>query len=130
MSAIEEIVGRLKNYPDLRYKISGSTIAIEPPSQDGFSLSLIEAGSEWVVQFDGWHEHFDSETDALNCFAFGLTDECRLQITFRGSMPCKWTVQSKSDSGWVSDSTTGLLLFPFWLSKRIEYRQNNVIIGR
>lgn len=127
MSAIVEIEKRLRNFPELRYKISESTITIEPPSRGGFSLSLIETGSQWVVQFDGWHEHFDSETDALDCFAFGLTDECRLQITYRGSKPCKWTLQSKSGSGWVSDSTTGLLVFPFWLRKRVEYLQNNII---
>ncbi len=84
VTAIEEIKERLKKYPELKYNVSGSTITIDAPSPDGFSVSLIEGTSEWIVHFDGWHEHFDSKDAALNCFAFGLSDECRLEITLRG----------------------------------------------
>ncbi len=129
MTAIEEIKERLKKYPELKYNVSGSTITIDAPSPDGFSVSLIKGTSEWIVHFDGWHEHFDSKDAALNCFAFGLSDECRLEITLRGKFPYGWTLQSKTDNGWESDSTTGLIFFPFWRRKRVEYRRNNVLKG-
>ncbi len=129
VTAIEEIKERLKKYPELKYNVSGSTITIAAPSPDGFSVSLIEGTSEWIVHFDGWHEHFDSKDAALNCFAFGLSDECRLEITLRGKFSYRWTVQSKTDNGWESDSTTGLIFFPFWRRKRVEFRRNNVLKG-
>ena len=115
VTAIEEIKERLTKYPDLNYKISGSTITIEALSPDGFSVSLIEGTSEWIVHFDGWHEYFDTKDAAQNCLAFGLSDECRLEITLRGTFPYRWTVQSKTENGWESDGTTGLIFFPFWI---------------
>lgn len=35
-----------------------------------------------VVGYGGWHEHFHSPEKALECFAFGFSDQCRLKITW------------------------------------------------
>jgi len=129
VTTIEKIKERLSSYPAPKYIISGSTITIEAPSPDGFSVSLIEGTTEWIVHFDGWHEHFDTEDEALNCFMFGLSNECRLQITLRGTFPYRWTVQKGIENEWDPDSTTGLIFFPFWRRKRVEYRQNDVLNG-
>jgi hypothetical protein len=126
MAAIEEIEQRLKEYPHLKYRISDNSITIDAPSGDGFSVSLLEGNSEWIIGFDGWHEHFDTKDEALNYFAFGLSGKCRLEITLRGSFPYRWTVQSRTNNGWQTDSTTGLLVYPFWRRKHVEYRQNDV----
>ena len=74
--------------------------------------------------FDGWHEHFDTEEEALNCFEFGLSGNCRLKVVYRGSFAHRWTLESKTDSGWREDSTTGLLVFPFWRRRRAVYLTN------
>lgn len=95
MSTIEKIKKRLANYPDLKYKISGDTVTIDAPSPEGFSVALVEGTTEWIVHFDGWHERFDTEDEALNCFTFGLCEGCRLEITLRGAFPYQWTVQYK-----------------------------------
>ena len=100
---------------------------VEPLTADGFPVSLTEGAGEWVVAFDGWHEHFTSEDEALNCFAFGLSDRCRLRVHFRGSYPHRWTVEHRTGAGWREDSTTGRLFFPFWRRSRVEYRQNSVL---
>lgn len=127
MSAIQQIIDRLRRRADLHYHVSGRTITVSPPSSRGFTVWLTEAPGEWTVGFDGWHEHFKSEEEALSCFAFGLSDRCRLQVRYRGSFPCRWTLEERTEDHWREVSTVGLLLFPFWRRLRIEYRQNTVI---
>ena len=124
MSAIQRIKDRLQLRPEWSYRVTGQTITVDPPSTHGFAVSLTEGASEWVVSFDGWHEHFASEDEAVNCFAFGLSDQCRLRVDYRGSFPHRWTVETRAGDGWLEDSTTGMLLFPFWRRRRVEYRQN------
>jgi hypothetical protein len=127
MSTIERVVERLRRHPGLVYRVADRTVTVEPPTADGFAVSLSEGTAEWVVSFGGWHEHFASEDEALGCFAFGLSERCRLRISYRGAFPYRWAVEERTDGGWRQDSTTGLLFFPFWRRPRIEYRQNIVI---
>jgi len=82
---------------------------------------------EFIVSFDGWHEHFKSQVDALNCFALGLTDQCRLKVFRRGRTDYRWTLEYRTEGGWKEDSTTGFLFFPFWRKCEILYRQNAII---
>jgi hypothetical protein len=127
MGAVERVTERLQRHPELVYRVSGGTITVEPPTADGFAVSLTEGAGEWVVEFGGWHERFTSEDEALNCFAFGLSDRCRLRVHYRESVPYRWTVEERTGEGWREDSTTGLLFFPFWRQPRVEYRQNAII---
>ncbi|HXG08758.1 MAG TPA: hypothetical protein VNK04_03130 [Gemmataceae bacterium] len=127
MGAVERIVERLQRHPELVYRVVAGTVTVEPPTAEGFPVSLTEGAGEWVVSFGGWHEHFTSEDEALNCFAFGLSDRCRLRVHYRGAFPYRWAVEERTDGAWRQVSTTGLLFFPFWRRPRIEYRQNAVI---
>ena len=127
MGAVEQIRERLRRHPDLKYREAAGTVTVEPPTTNGFPVTLTEGAGEWVVSFAGWHEHFTSEEEALNCFAFGLSDRCRLRVSYRGSFPHRWTVEERTAEGWRGDSSTGLLFFPFWQRPRVEYRQNTVI---
>jgi hypothetical protein len=127
MGAVERITERLLRHPELVYRVFGGAITVEPLTTDGFTVSLIEGAGQWIVEFCGWHEHFMSEDEALDCFAFGLSDRCRLRIHYRGSLPYRWAVEERTGDGWREDSTTCLLFFPFWRRSRVEYRQNVVI---
>ncbi len=127
MSAIEIIKEKLKKYPQLNYQIEGNKITIEPVSSSGFTVWLIENNPGFTVGFDGWHEEFDNEDEAVDCFGFGLSDECRLKVVKRGNKPYSWTVQSWSGIDWDNDSTTGLIFIPFWRKKKVEYLSNKII---
>jgi hypothetical protein len=116
--------GLRTRHPELRFTDSGDRITVHPPNADGFSISI---GSDGVVAFDGWHEHFDDESAALNFFAFGFYGKCRLKVEIRGKIECKWTLEVIDEGKWVEDSTTGLLILPFWRSPRIIYRQNSAL---
>lgn len=37
------------------------------------------------MSFEGWHEAFEQEEEALECVAFGLSAACRLRVDYRGN---------------------------------------------
>lgn len=127
MDAIEQIKAKLRKYPHVNYELGKSSITVLPTSSKGFSVSLETTGMGHTIYFNGWHENFQREEEALDCFAFGLSDECRLKEYRRGSFAYRWIVESKQEGEWVADSETGLFLFPFWKTKTIHYLQNDLI---
>ena len=129
MNAIEQIVEKLRKFPNVTYEIGKSSIAVKPTSNQGFTVSLEITGSRHTVFFNGWHEDFQGQEEALECFAFGLSDECRLKECRRGSFAYRWTVEAKQNGEWVADSETGLFLFPFWKTKTVSYLQNDLIVS-
>jgi hypothetical protein len=129
MNAIEKIKAKLSAYPDLRYSERPNQIEVHPRDQSGFTVGLQITPAGFTVHFEGWHEEFTSEDEALDCFAFGLSPNCRLAVVLRGNTETKWVVESLKDGKWTPDSGTGLLLQPFWRPARIEYRRNN-LLGR
>lgn len=123
MSVLDKVRDSLKTkHADLRYTETSGTIVVHAPTPNGFDVSISE---DLSVGYDGWHEHFETPEKALDCFALGFSDRCRLKVTYCGTSACRWTLESLEDGQWVEDSTTGRLFFPFWRSQRIEYRQND-----
>ncbi|MEX2247412.1 MAG: hypothetical protein WEC75_12090 [Dehalococcoidia bacterium] len=127
MDVIREVQERIAKYPQAQVRRSLTHIEILPVAADGFSVSLRVAADRFGVSYEGWHEDFDDPTEALDCLAFGLSDACRLKVCSRGGFDYKWTLESRESGDWVEDSTTGLLLFPFWRSARVRYLQNRLI---
>jgi hypothetical protein len=127
MNIIEEIKARLQKYPHANYESRVDSISVYPASAEGFTVELTVNRNSYTVSFNGWHEDFQDEEEALNCFAFGLSTDCRLKEYRRGGLTYKWTVEFKEDGVWVEESSTGLFLFPFWTKKEIRYLQNNLI---
>jgi hypothetical protein len=128
MSTADKIEDKCKKYPDIKYKRDGAAITVFPANSNGFEVSYNPAGNKHNVSFLGWHEEFSNENEALNCFAFGLSGECRLKISSKGNFPYKWTVEAKDKNGnWSEDSTTGFLVFPFWRKTKHLTLQNNFI---
>ena len=128
MNVIQKMKAKLSKYPDVRYSERANGIEVHPKDQSGFTVGLWISPSGFTVSFEGWHEEFASEDEALNCFAFGLSSRCRLAVVTRLKVPVKWVVEALEDGVWRPDSETGLLLPPFWPA-RTEYRQNRVWNG-
>jgi hypothetical protein len=125
--AIDQLIAKLARYPEADITRSGSSISIRPPDDAGFTVELLVGADGYTVFFDGgWHEQFDTEDEAINCVGFGLSSSCRLAVTYRGSTPCSWAVQSLQGGDWKTDSLTGLLIFPFWRRPRIVFKQNDL----
>ncbi|MEM8999029.1 MAG: hypothetical protein AAGB24_02100 [Bacteroidota bacterium] len=125
---IAEIVNRLKKYPEAEYELNAESITVGPTVENGFPVTLTDNGNRnYRVAFDFWHEEFDNDNDALNCFAFGLSKDCRLKVTKKGSQPIKWTVESNNNGIWKEYSTTGLINLFFWKKSEFEFLQNDLI---
>lgn len=128
MNAIEEIKGKLQKYPDTRYEFGASHIRVLPASENGFSVELRTTRNHYTIQYNGWHETFTDLEEAMNCFAFGLSTECRLKEYRRSRVAHKWTVEYREADRWIEDSTTGILVYPFWGKRQIRYLQNNLVL--
>jgi len=131
LSAIEKIQAKLAKYPTVHsaLEVDGAarTVTVLPIGPTGFAVSLAEHPKGWTVSYEGWHEEFDSEEEALDCFAFGLSAACRLRVEYRGTTPVKWSLEVRSGGGWVEESTVGLLHPFFWRPRAIRHLQNEIL---
>ena len=124
---INKVLDKLKKYPKASFDSNSSSLTVNPKDDNGFPVSLIDHGDgNYTVAFDFWHEEFDNENDALNCFAFGLSKDCRLKIFKKSNRVIKWIVESNENGKWIEDSTTGLFSLSFWKKSKIEYLQNDL----
>ena len=130
MDAISETQAKLAKYPELAVDAEATSIAVHAPTAEGFMVSLRKTDETFEVAFEGWHEDFDTEEEALNCFVFGLSAACRLKVMSRGGFDYKWTVESLRGDRWIEDSVTGLFFFPFWRRAEVRYLRNRVIPAR
>lgn len=126
MNVIEKIKERLQKYPHVKFEEDENSISIFPTSDDGFIVTLIFDGANFTVHFNGWHENFEVEEKALNCFAFGLSTECRLK-EFRRGEPYKWTLEFEENGNWIESSTVGQYISAFWKKETIHYLQNDLV---
>jgi hypothetical protein len=131
MSLIEEIKDKLRNYPSLSYSETENSITIHVPDREaGFDISLyIDSGAytAYTVAFGNWHGPFDTEEEAGEFVAFGLSDQCRMRELSRGDTPYKWVVESFRNGKWVMVQEAGLLFFPFWKKKIEKVFQNSIM---
>ncbi len=128
VNAIAEIRKRLSDHPDVRFEETSDTIEIFANHENGFDITLVDEGFQCTVAFDGgWHEHFQTPEEAVECVGFGLSDACRLRVELGGIFPQRWIVECFEGDSWHWKSETGLMLFPFWRRKKIVYRQNTVL---
>lgn len=127
--AIQKLIEKLRKYPEVTYSSTDDSITVHPKDGKGFSVSLGVGPRDIIVSADFWPEHFDKDEEdkALDCFAFMLSDSCRLKIEYRGEKPKLWRIESLEDGNWISDSTTGLFNLEFWSPTRTEYFQNDII---
>jgi hypothetical protein len=127
MNTIDKIREKLGKYPDAKLKLKDNSITFFPDAEDGFKVGLAVQQNRFFVSFDGWHEEFEDESEAVKCFEFGLSEDCRLRVLQRGRMQYRWLLQSRVENEWKSDSEIGLIFFPFWLRKKERYLQNHLI---
>lgn len=125
MDAIAEVKRRLEASPGLRFTETPDSIEVAPSNPSGFPVALFVEPQGFTVYFGGWHEHFKSAREAVNCVSYGLRGDCRLRILYRGSTPSKWTLEHRNEGQWVEESSTGSFFTPFW-----RRRQETVLRNR
>lgn len=133
MNVLDRVKDKLQKYPHVRYEATKNSIKVLPLSEAGFEVSLCVAEHDSVepfaVYYNGWHEEFSSEDEALECFALGLSSECRLKEASRGGEVYKWTMEFRRDGEWHHGGTTALVFVRFWSRKSERFLQNNLVIA-
>ncbi len=134
MNAIQRLEARLGQMDGLVWERDGATLRVLPTEQDGFEVAITVddqpaggGGRRYMVSFDGWHEYFTNEDNAVECFAFGLSDACRLFRWSREGRAYRWTVEALTDDGWVKGRTVGMLLFPLVDAADVHCFQNDYV---
>lgn len=128
MNPIDKIKQKLTKYPEVQYEADSSSVTVLPFTPGGFTVSfIVNSQDSYTVHFEGWHENYDDENEALGVFALGLSVDCRLREYRRGKFVYKWVMDFKEDGEWLEHSTTGLLVFPFWRKRTMRILQNTLI---
>lgn len=110
----------------LTIRVHDDLVSVPSPTPDGFSVTLSQRHGEHIVHYDGWSQTFADERQALDCFAFGLTSQCRLKVFRRAdTTPYRWTVEYLTDGQWIEGTTVGKLAFPLRQDRVVEYKQNS-----
>jgi hypothetical protein len=110
------------------YTATPSTITVRPSGADGFAVTLaMEHARAFVVTYERWRHTFDRAEDAYDCFEFGLSDSCRLRVTYRGEDAVAWHVEKREYGMWAPASHSATRWsWRFWKPRRFEYRQNGL----
>ena len=77
-----------------------------------------------------WHEVFKNEEEALDYFIFGLSNNCRLKVYYRGEVPYRWIVEARDGVRWKKENKLRLFFYPFWREQKIVYLQNHLLAPR
>ncbi len=125
-STFDEIVTLLNKYEGTKYTLVHNSLTILP-EEAGFPVRMDIEPDSYIVSFLGWHEPFAIEEEALNCLALGLSEDCRLEVEFRGDTQVSWTVQYIREGDWASGTTIGLIYRAFWRKRSIGHLRNHLI---
>ncbi len=123
---IADLKARCEKVAGLDVEVGADSISARPRSPRGFEVWLALDGRRIIVGYAGWHEHFSSAKDAIECFENGLNGVFRLVEYCRGKTAYKWVVQYLRHDRWIEYGTTGLLFFPFWHRRRSMILQNAI----
>lgn len=114
-------------YPGLKFDRTDSSLTVYPKDETGFPVTLqVHTENALTVYCDLWHEDFTQAEAALDCFSFGLSNQCRLKVAKRGGKPYKWTLEYLKDGTWWEESEMGLLNYNFWTKTTVQVLQNDL----
>ncbi len=124
---IEEIKERISKYDDVATYFGENYASVKPLHPNSFEVRIDVTPECFIISFEGWHEEFENYDEALENFAFGLSNQCRLKVSIRGNTEYRWELESLDKNTWMFEAETGLFFFPFWRKKKIKYLQNSLI---
>ncbi len=127
VTLISRIEETLQKYPSITYTAGLRHLEVPAQTRKGFRVWIQQQARHYTVGFEKWHKGFTNAESAFNCFLFGLSGACRLRAWSCGGVDYKWQVQRRLGGRWITDSETGMFLYPFWGKRRERFLQNNII---
>lgn len=128
-SVIDRAVRALRARGVSAYETSDDRVSVPAGGPEGFAVTLEARGArDFVVRCEGWVETFGRAEDAYDCFTFALSDQCRLQIAYRGDTPVEWQLQRRQYGMWAPGRPVGRRFAPVWRRRRVAHRRNLVFL--
>ena len=125
---LDQLIDKFSNRAGLKTEITDNTFTILPSSSTGYKLWIREEkGRKFTVGFDRWQETFNDATQALACFALGLSKDCRLKVFSRLGARYHWVVQQYVSGLWVDGPIHHEPIFSLWPFRKTEYLQNDFL---
>ena len=124
-SVIERAVRILTRHGGVVFTAGPQDIRVPALDDTGFDVSLHVAGpSRFLVRYYGWFQTFDRAEDAYDCFEYGLSDSCRLRVTYRGDGQVAWRIEKREYGLWAPGREVKKRLVAFWRPARVAHLQN------
>jgi hypothetical protein len=125
---LDQLIDKFSSHPGLKTEQVDNTFAILPRDETGFRLWIREdKARKFTVGFDRWQETFNDATQALACFALGLSKDCRLKVYSRLGARYHWTLQQFQGGLWVDGSEYKEKIVSIWPFRKTEYLQNDFL---
>ena len=124
---LERLTSQLERLGPVPLVEAKGIVEVSAASESGFAVRAAAGDDGIAVGYDGWHWHeeFESDPEALNCFLGGVFGESRLAVSTRCGFAHSWTAEVLVDGAWVPVSTTGYFLFPFWCRRQVKHLRND-----
>ena len=127
MNIFQEIRDKLNDYQGFEIEESTNKLIVIQLSESSFKVSMYTDDDRYTVYYEGWHTQFKDEDEAIKCFLFGLSSDCRLKVTYAGEVAVRWADEALDRTEWVTHDETGSFFYPFWRRKSVRYLSNNII---
>ena len=124
MDPILAIRERFEAREHVKFEEGDGWIRYVPEADGGFAVEFRYAEDGFVVSIDEWREKFTEGTTALNHFAFGLSDQCRVKIVTKARKPIRREVQAQRDGKWAVVYERRSRIYQYWRLARVRYLQN------
>jgi len=121
------IKNKLKNFNNISYNTEDNILTVFPKKNTGFTVSFVITDKKYYVYYDVWNVEFKNINDAIDCFAFGLTNQCRLKVKSRGSKDYKWVLEYNDKGDWKEYSYTSVINLNLFGQKNTRYLTNDII---
>ena len=117
----------MANYPDIIYEYGPNYLKVPPITPSGFEVSLYKDRGNFIVFFMSWFEIFTDEEEALNYFAFGLSNSVRIKMFLKDNFAYKWSLEYFDEGDWHHHDTLTLPDYPLGNTSRVKYLSNHLI---
>jgi hypothetical protein len=113
-------------YPNVSWHEDKFHLRIDASSPEGFPIVVTSSGTETILQFGNWHDHFADPLEAADLLQKAFTGNVRLVEVSRCGISYRWNVQVLESTGEWNTRFINALLIPIPLPrKRTQYYINH-----
>ena len=123
---IRKGIALISPYPNISWHEDKWHLKVEASSPEGFPIIVTSSGTETILQFGKWHDHFTDPLEAADLLQKAITGNVRLVEVSRCGISYRWDIQVLESTGeWNTRFINGLLIPVPLPRKKIQYYINH-----